>query len=183
MSESVSEAPVGLEENARKVAGTVKWFDPKKGFGFIVPDDGSGDILVHQTHLREAGHETAPEGATIVCEAVERPKGLQAIKVLELDLSTAVVHADNPTTAAKNVRNQVEAEEESADVEVKWFNRAKGFGFVTRGVGTPDIFIHMETLREKGLKELMPGAKLKVSYGPGPKGLMVIAINEILTLG
>jgi CspA family cold shock protein len=181
MSESVKLAQTEAEEETRVVVGTVKWFDPKKGFGFFIPSDGSGDVLIHQTHLREAGHETVPEGATISCEVVERPKGLQAIKVLSLDLSTAVVHEDNPTTAAKNVRNRVKAEEESADVEVKWFNRAKGFGFVTRGVGTPDIFIHMETLRDKGLKELMPGAKLKVSYGPGPKGLMVIAINEVLT--
>jgi CspA family cold shock protein len=183
MSESVSGTREAPEEVARQLAGAVKWFDPKKGYGFIVPEDGSSDVLIHQTHLRESGFETAPEGATVVCEVVERPKGLQAVKVLNLDLSTAVVHEDNPTTAAKNVRNTVQAEEENADVEVKWFNRAKGFGFVTRGVGTPDIFIHMETLRAMGLKELQPGAKLKVSYGPGPKGLMVIAINEVLSDG
>ena len=163
------------------LSGQVKWFDPKKGYGFIIPADGSSDVLIHQSHLRDSGFESAPEGATILCEVVERPKGLQAVKVLELDLSTAIVHEDNPTTAAKNVRGNVEAEEDNADVEVKWFNRAKGFGFVTRGMGTPDIFIHMETLRAKGLKELLPGARLRVSYGPGPKGLMVIAINEVVT--
>jgi len=183
MSESVVGTQPVAEEGARKMSGAVKWFDPKKGYGFIIPEDGSSDVRIHQTHVRESGFDSAPEGATIVCEVVERPKGLQAVKVIDLDLSTAVVHEDNPTTAAKNVRNRVQAEEENADVEVKWFNRAKGFGFVTRGVGTPDIFIHMETLRDKGLKELVQGAKLKVSYGPGPKGLMVITINEVVSAG
>jgi CspA family cold shock protein len=181
MSESVEAAAVVTEEPSRQMAGAVKWFDPKKGYGFIVPEDGSSDVLIHQSHLRESGYESAPEGATILCEVVERAKGLQAVKVLDLDTTTAVVHEENPTTAAKNVRGKVEAEEDNADVEVKWFNRAKGFGFVTRGMGTPDIFIHMETLRAKGLKELIPGAKLKVSFGPGPKGLMVIEINEIVS--
>ncbi len=180
MSDSVSGSDDGTEESSRKLAGAVKWFDPKKGYGFIIPDDGSGDILLHQTHLRDSGFDSAPEGATIVCEVVERSKGLQAIKILELDLSTAVVHENNPTTAAKNAREHVQAEMEAVEVEVKWFNRAKGFGFVTRGMGTPDVFIHMETLRGKGLKELMPGAKLLVHYGTGPKGLMVTEITEIL---
>lgn len=180
MSDSVAVTEDGTEEVSRRLIGVIKWFDPKKGYGFIIPEDGSGDILLHQTHLRESGFENAPEGATITCDVVERTKGLQAIKIHDLDLATAVVHEESPTTSAKNVREHVQADNESVEVEVKWFNRAKGFGFVTRGLGTPDIFIHMETLRVKGLKELMPGTKLMVCYGTGPKGLMVTEITEFL---
>ena len=60
---------------------------------------------------------------------------------------------------------------------IKWFNRLRGFGFLTCGEGTPDIFVHMETLRRFGMTELRPGQYVLVRFGPGSKGMMAAEIH------
>src|SRR3954469_12801764 len=78
-----------------QVAGRIKWFDSVKGYGFIKPADGlQGDVLLHQSCVRQSGFKLAQEGARVVCEAVQRSKGFQALRVLELDNSTAVTTVD-----------------------------------------------------------------------------------------
>lgn len=156
------------------VAGSIKWFDVSKGFGFIVPDDSSfSDVLLHVTCLRRDGFQTAQEGARIVCEAVNRSKGLQAFRVLSMDESTAV----HPSQLPASEGPQVVATSGFERAIVKWFNRVKGFGFLTLGEGTPDIFVHMETLRRYGFAELRPGQVVLVRYGEGDKGLMAAEIR------
>jgi CspA family cold shock protein len=163
------EAPVGLVE----ITGFIKWFDVSKGYGFIVPDNGMPDVLLHVTCLRRDGFQTAYEGARVIAEVHERQKGLQCFRVVSMDESTAI----HPSQLPPRTHTSVTPTSGLERAWVKWFNRLRGFGFLTRGEGTPDIFVHMETLRRFGLTELRPGQMVLVRYGEGPKGLMAAEVR------
>lgn len=159
-----------------EVAGHIKWFDVGKGFGFIVPDNGMKDILLHVTCLRRDGFQTAYEGARIVCEVLDRPRGLQAMRILSMDESSAL-HPSQLAPSRTHVTVTPNTGLERA--QVKWFNRIRGFGFLTQGEGSEDIFVHMETLRRYGLAELRPGQEVMVRFGDGPKGKMAAEVRPI----
>jgi CspA family cold shock protein len=160
--------------DAIEITGLIKWFDVSKGYGFIVPDNGMPDVLLHVTCLRRDGFQIAYEGARVVCEAVPRAKGLQAFRILSMDESTAVHPAQMPPPRTHVTVTPTSGLERA---QVKWFNRLRGFGFLTRGEGTPDVFVHMETLRRYGITELRPGQFVLVRFGPGPKGMMATEVH------
>ena len=188
MTQRVSEpapAPAIVDETEEELApiqARVKWFDATRGFGFLVSEVLEGDILVHFSVLKEHGRRSLPEGALVECIAVRLERGLQAKKILSIDTSVSV---ETPRAAVRSADRPdrkllTDAAGEFEPVEVKWFNRAKGYGFLNRpGLDGQDVFVHMETVRNSGITDLQQGQLVEARIAEGRKGLTAVELRPL----
>ena len=179
--EAVPEAVPEASAEMDPVIGRVKWFDATRGFGFVVSDALEGDILVHFSVLREHGRRSLPEGALIECVPMKLDRGLQAKKIISIDVGPAVAAQPRVSrSTSKDVDRKALSESagEFEPVEVKWFNRVKGYGFVNRVGDAQDVFVHMETVRNSDLVDLQPGQRLVARIAEGKKGLTAVELHS-----
>ncbi len=156
------------KDEKKKLSGYVKWFDPSKGFGFVVADDGGPDILLHANVLRNFGQSSVADQAGIEIVVQETDRGIQ---------TTEIIRIDPPQNDADSAQVGFETFEalNTDDLEparVKWFDKAKGFGFANVFGSPDDVFIHVEVLRRSGLADLQPGEAICIRVEDGERGSM-----------
>ncbi|MRX50349.1 cold shock domain-containing protein [Paracoccus sp. S-4012] len=158
-----------------EITGQIKWFDPDKGFGFILDAAGGPDILLHANVLRNFGQSSVTDGARIRATVVPTRRGRQAVAVLEItapapDAQPAIADLAGCDQAALALLPWRAA-------RVKWFDKAKGFGFATLFGETGDVFLHVEVLRHGGFSDLAVGEAVALRVVSGQRGPMAAQIG------
>ncbi|NKX46500.1 cold-shock protein [Roseicyclus persicicus] len=159
------------QDGTRVVEGRVKWFDVGKGFGFIVADDGGPDILLHANVLRNFGQGSVAEEARITVRVQVTPRGVQASEVLD------IAPPEGAAAAGAGFGEDIAPDVPFVPVRVKWFDKAKGFGFGNIFGHPEDVFVHAEVLRRCGLADLLPGEAVAMKVVDGPRGKMAAEVR------
>jgi len=164
------------QEGIRKVVGHVKWFDPTKGFGFVVAESGGPDILLHANVLRNFGQSSVADNASVEISIQETDRGVQALEVYSIR---------PPVSESSDELMDPDHEEVFADEDlpfeparVKWFDKAKGFGFANVFGSDDDIFVHVEVLRRSGFADLQPGEAVCLKVVDGKRGRMASSVTS-----
>lgn len=162
------------DEERRKIAGVVKWFDAGKGFGFLTDPDGGSDILLHANVLRNFGQSSVAEGSHMVVIVQKTPRGMQVLDIVEI-----APPASEPMPAIADLCSATPEEVAMLPLlpaRVKWFDKAKGFGFANVFGDKADVFLHIEVLRHSGFSDLAVGEAIALRAVDGRRGMMAAQV-------
>ncbi|WP_413718846.1 cold-shock protein [Silicimonas sp. MF1-12-2] len=166
------------EKDGVHVTGVVKWFDPTKGFGFVVADTGGPDILLHANVLRNFGQSSIADSAGIEIIVQETARGIQAVEVLHIEPPATGVGAAMMSDENSEITEPVDMSLPLEPARVKWFDKAKGFGFANVFGRPEDVFLHIEVLRRSGLADLQPGEAVSLRVVEGKRGRMAMQVTS-----
>jgi len=164
------------------VDAVVKWFKADKGYGFVELANGAGDAFLHANALQASGHESVPAGAKLKVIVGAGAKGAQVTRVVEVDSTGVVERPMRPHSGGgDSPRPRRVAPDPSTAVSisgrVKWFDDAKGFGFVASDDGGKDVFVHISVLGPAGISHLAEGQQVTMRVVDTPKGREAIALS------
>jgi CspA family cold shock protein len=176
-------ASAPIDSGAPPVDAVVKWFKADKGYGFVELAGGAGDAFLHANALHAAGHDTVPAGAKLRVQVGAGAKGAQVTRVLEVDATGIVERPQRPSSEGfrDSPRPRRVAPDPSTAVsvtgKVKWFDDAKGFGFVASEDGGKDVFVHISVLGHAGISHLAEGQQVTMRVVDTPKGREAISLS------
>lgn len=158
-----------------RISGVVKWFDAARGFGFLAVGEDGTDVLLHANVLRNFGQSSIAEGSKVEVVAQQTARGMQAIEVLSIEPPVSVGAtppiADLSETAPEDLQRLP-----IQPARVKWFDKAKGFGFANIFGEKSDVFLHVEVLRHCGFSDLTVGEAIALRVVDGRRGLMAAQV-------
>ena len=160
--------PQSFDDLTPNVTAQVKWYNPNKGFGFVQPEDGGGDAFLHASVLGQSGYQDLGEGDTLTCDIAPGPRGPQVVAIHHVERSEQQSGGGGATWS----RPQDDRPMETVEGTVKFFDAAKGFGFVTPDGGGKDVFVSARILTKAGLSTLESDQRVRVTTRLGPKGPM-----------
>lgn len=171
----------------------VKWFNPQKGFGFAELSDGSGDAFLHVRAVEAAGYRELEPGTRLTVRVTQGQKGPQVTEITSVDTSTATPGAGprgggmggGPGRSMGGPPRRSPYQSEPRDLgpsqelagTVKWYNPAKGFGFIAAEDNGKDVFVHRSVLERAGLPDLQEGQRVQISVVQSQKGREATSIG------
>lgn len=176
--EAVENQNDNLTNKVERIEAIVKWYNAEKGYGFLIPENDSGDIFMHFSVLDAAGCRRVEEGDRMLCDIGPGRRGKQVLRILEVKFSSRDQNFSPaflcpfPSAFDPNSLEEVEG-------TVKWFNPLKGYGFIYPDDGSRDIFLHASVLRSLGYNSLEPGIRVLVKVSSSERGREVRSL-EIL---
>lgn len=152
------------EGTLRQVHGRVAWFSSSLGYGFMQADYVAGDILIHQNVLKNFGRSSVAAETQIDAHIRQTPNGLQVAQII------AIGGDEDDKKHEESVG--IDASDHQP-ARVKWYDEAKGFGFVNLFHDPADYFVHSSQLDDAGLSNLFPGEAITVVPSNGPRGATI----------
>jgi cold shock protein len=185
----------GPRSSGPEIDAVVKWFNPQKGFGFAELGDGSGDAFLHVRAVEAAGYRELEPGTRLTVRVAQGQKGPQVTEITSVDTSTATPggarggpgggpgagrggpYQGQPRRSSYQSEPRDQGPAQEITGTVKWYNPAKGFGFIAAEDQGKDVFVHRSVLERAGIPDLQEGQRVQISVVQSQKGREATSID------
>ncbi len=166
--------PPATDTPPAPIDACVKWFDPARGFGFVIAERYSQDILLHANTLQNFGQSTVADGVRLKVHVQDAGGRLKVSRVLSIEAEMPAIRT--PIAESTGLDRAAVERLSILPGRVKWLDRAEGYGFVNVFGCAEDVFLHQDVLRAGGVSGFSPGEGIALRMARGARGLMAVQV-------